>query len=184
MFLYESRALRTGFGVPSSFVATWANMARKHRKHRTCRAFSTSAPRKHRTCRTLAPCALAGACSVPRGRSNGLLEPPLGAPSALEGAARAPTQWPQSARRGCSSLHLVSPSAQRGCSSFNSVPPVCSKGLLKPARCTMCAHYRSLSARDDVRECCAKNLCSAAPKLGETALCSTLHRAWICTVSH
>ena len=200
MFSYVSRALCTGFpGLPASWPLgpLWP---RKHRKHRTCRAFNTSALRKHRTCHTLGPWALAGACSVPQGRSNGLLEPPLGAPSALEGAARAPTRWPQSARRGCSSLHLVLPSVPRGCSGLHSVPPVCSQGLLKPARCFMCVHYGisspcsvlqqvlelppgSLGAREGVCKCCVKNLCSAAPERGDTALCSTLHRAWICTGS-
>jgi hypothetical protein len=72
------------------------------------------------------PWALERDCSVPRGRSNGLLEPPLGA----------------------------------------SLPP------------------GALSVQDDVRECCAKHLSSPAPQLGDTALCSTLHRAWTCTGSH
>ena len=94
-------------------------------------AFGVSGLRKHRKYRALAPWALeraARARSVPQRRSNGLLEPPLGAPRALEGAARASTRCPQGARRGCSSLCSVlewvaraptwyPQSARRGCSS-------------------------------------------------------------------
>ena len=59
--------------------------------------------------------------SVPQGRSNGPLEPPLGAPKTLEGAAPPPARCPQGTRRGCSSPR--------------SVPRWRSQGLLKPARC-------------------------------------------------
>ena len=56
-----------------------------------------------------------------QGRSNGLLEPLLGAPKVLERAARAPARCPQGTRRGCSST----------CS----VPQGRFRGLLKPAQC-------------------------------------------------
>ena len=67
--------------------------------------------------------------SVPPRRSKVLLEPPLGGPRALEGAARASIWCPRA-------LQGAAPA-----SSLHSVPPVCSKGLLQPARCPMCAHY-------------------------------------------
>ena len=63
-------------------------------------------------------------CSVPPERSKELLEPPLGAPRALEGAARAPARCPQGARSGCSSLLSA---------------PGCSKWLLKLLLGTPCA---------------------------------------------
>ena len=98
------------------------------RKHRTCHALATRAlegaatwPRKHRPCRALAtwtPENTAPAVLWPLGRSKGLLEAPLGAPGALEWAARAPTWCPQNARRGCTTPR--------------SMPPGHSKGLLEP----------------------------------------------------
>ena len=190
MFLYESRALSTGFGGLRASWPLGPLWPRKHQKHRTCRAFSTSAPRQHRTCRTLAPCALAGACSVPRGRSKVLLEPPLGGPRALEGAARASIWCPRALQGAAPASSLQPPLGAPGV--LEGAAPACSVPHVRALR-----HFApllgqrvlelppgSLSARDDGRECCAKNLCSAAPKLRDTALCSTSHRAWICTGSH
>ena len=78
-------------------------------------------PRKHRPCRALAtwtPENTAPAVLWPLGRSKGLLKAPLGAPGALEWAARAPTWCSQNARRGCTTPR--------------SMPPGHSKGLLEP----------------------------------------------------
>ena len=75
-------------------------------------------------------------CSVPPGRSKGLLEPPLGATRALEGAAQA-----------CS----VPQDAPSGCSSLCSVPHVRSERHLEPLlgaaggpRATSCVTGRSI----------------------------------------
>ena len=163
---------RTGLHALSGLGGLWP---RKHRKHRTCRAFSTSAPRKHRPCRTLATWAL----------ERGL----LGAPGALEWAARAPSRCPLGARRCCSRPHSVAPERSQGLLEPPFGAPERSKGLLQPplgapgvlegaAQACSVPHVRalrhfapllaqrvlelppgSLSARDDVRECCAKNLC-------------------------
>ena len=103
MFSCLCRAFGLGFGA-LGLCSTWP---RKHRKHRPCHALATWTPEN------TAPAVL-----WPLGRSKGLLEAPLGAPGALEWAARAPTWCPQNARRGCTTPR--------------SMPPGHSKGLLEP----------------------------------------------------
>ena len=73
--------------------------------------------------------------SVPQGRSNGPLEPPLGAPKAHEGAARLPARCPQGARRGARAL---AQGGRRGCSSLLGDPGG-STWLLTPLLGTPCA---------------------------------------------
>ena len=94
-----------------------------------------------RACRVLATWALEGVARarwVPQGRSNGPLEPPLGAPKALEGAARPPRSMPPGRSKGLLEPPLSAPralsgaaqacsvpqAAPSGCSSLFSVPPV------------------------------------------------------------
>ena len=152
MFSCLCRAFGLGFRA-LGLCSTWP------RKHCPCRASGRLDARKHRPCHALATWALEGAATWPRkhrpchalatwtpensapavlwllGRSKGLLEAPLGAPGALEWAARAPTWCPQNARRGCTNPRSMPPGHSKGLLE----PPLSalrrSQGLLKPARC-------------------------------------------------
>ena len=134
--------------------------------------------------------------SVPQGRSNGPLEPPLGAPKrsqglhhppldaprALEGAARAPAQCPEGALRGCASLLGAPGGSKWVLKPLLGTPLAFRTPFCPPAWC--CRWALAPDARGGVWKCCSKKLSSATPALCDTLLCHTLLRAWICTGSH
>ena len=193
MFSCERRALARAFRA-LGLCSTWP------RKHRPCRALATWTPEN-----------TAPAMLWPLGRSKGLLEAPLGAPGALEWAARAPTWCPPKRSKGLHHPPLDAPralegaarapaqcpeGALRGCASLLGAPGG-SKWVLKPLLGTplafrtpfcppawCCRWALAPDARGGVWKCCSKNLFSATPALCDTLLCHTLLRAWICTGSH
>ena len=156
-------------------------------------------PRKHRPCRALAtwtPGNTAPAVLWPLRRSKRLLEAPLGAPGALEWAARAPTWCPKTVAGAAPPPARCPEGALRGCASLLGAPGG-SKWVLQPLLGTplafrtpfcppawCCRWALAPDARGGVWKCCSKNLSSATPALCDTLLCHTLLRAWICTGSH
>ena len=99
---------------PLSLRSTFAVPARKHRTWRALAQASRAPIWAHGDARM----GCSSPYSAPPECSKGLLEPPLGAPRALEGAARDFARCPQG---GCSSLLSV---------------PACSKWLFKLLVCT------------------------------------------------
>ena len=178
-------SLRTHFSG-SGFVATWARIWPR-------RAFATWTPEN------TAPAVLGArkGCSshLATWALEGAARAHICASGAPKWAARASTQRPQSARKGCSSPRSVPPwpskgllgapralkgaalacsvseDASSGCSTFWSVPQVRSE-----------RHFKSLSL--SVSECCSRDLFSATSELCDTALWCTIHRAWICPGLH
>ena len=117
IYIYIPKYSRTSLQPSGGLLelsASWSLGSNMARKHRTCCALATWAP---------------------LGRSKGLLEPPLGAPGALEWAARAPTWYPQSGRGAARPPARCPQGAQRGCSRLLSVPG-CSECLFKLLVCT------------------------------------------------
>ena len=119
---------------------------------------------------------------VPPERSKGLHHPPLDAPRALEGAARAPAQCPEGALRGCASLLGAPGGSKWVLKPLLGTPLAFRTPFCPPAWC--CRWALAPDARGGVWKCCSKNLSSATPALCDTLLCHTLLRAWICTGSH
>jgi hypothetical protein len=74
----------------------------------------------------------ARARSVPQERSNGLLEPPLGAPRALKGPARTPARCPKALEVAAPAPARCPRGAPSGCSSPCSVPQERSKCHFEP----------------------------------------------------
>ena len=127
MFLYVSQALCTGFSsLPASWH--WATVASKTPKTPHLPCFQHFGPSKTPHLPYFGPlCARRGL---------------LGAPGALEWAARAPSRCPLGTRRCCSSPHSVAPERSKGLLELPFGAPERSKGLLQPpasTRCPRCA---------------------------------------------